>query len=83
MLGKTEVGGAMAINIWTASNHYSYRIKLTGGKQHKNEIIIFKLLSENIAEDHPKCFYVRNMENHLDAMYVTLVILEIQDRIFL
>lgn len=50
--------------------------------KHKIEITIFNLLRENISEDHPKCSLVRDVEHHLDAMYVTPVILEIQAVIF-
>lgn len=72
----------MAINIWTVGNRYSYRTKLIWGKQHKTEIITFKLLSENISKDRPECSSVRDMEHRLDAMYVTQVILQIQAGIF-
>ena len=52
--------------------------------QHKNktEIITFELLSGNILKDYPKCLSMRDLEHHLDAMYVTLIILEIQAGIF-
>ena len=46
------------------------------------EIIIFKSLSGNISKDHPKGSSARGTEHHLDSMYVTLVILEIQAGIF-
>lgn len=72
----------MAINIWIVCSQYSYGIKLIWEKQHKTEIIIFKSLRENISKDRLKCSSERDMEYHLDAMYVTLIILEIQAGIF-
>lgn len=72
----------MTINIWAVCNQYYYGVKLIWGMKHKTEITVSNLHRENISKDHPKCSLVRDMEHHLDAMYVTPVILEIQTVIF-